>query len=116
MRQKDRLKRIERFRSSPHAVLICTDVAARGLDVKDVVAVMHYHTARNAETFVHRSGRTARAGRKGETVTLLGPKDHYQFQKLCHATGIMKETITHIDTTSIEIGAAREAARLATEL
>lgn len=116
LRQKDRLKRVERFRSSPHAVLICTDVAARGLDVKDVAAVMHYHTPRNAETFVHRSGRTARAGRQGETVTLLGPKDHFQWQKLCRATGIMKDRISHIDTTAIEIGAAREATRLATDL
>lgn len=116
MRQKDRLKRVERFRSCENAILIATDVAARGLDVKEVASVLHYQAPRNAETFVHRSGRTARAGRSGESIAVVGPSDHTQWLRLYKAAGIAKERVKDIGSNAFELSAAREAARLAADL
>lgn len=116
MRQKERLKKIERFRASKDAILICTDVAARGLDVPEVAAVLHYQAPRGAEVFVHRSGRTARAGRSGESVAFLGPGDAAQWAKLYRSAGINKEKAQDIGTTAFELTAAREAVRLAVDL
>lgn len=84
MPQRDRMKKLDRFRrvvekdedSRPDAqILICTDVAARGVDVPDVGFVIHYQVPRDAETFVHRTGRTARAGRTGRVLLLQAPED-----------------------------------------
>ncbi|RHY27596.1 hypothetical protein DYB32_010017, partial [Aphanomyces invadans] len=61
MQQKQRLKKLDQFRANEKGILIATDVAARGLDIPSVDYVVHYHIPRSAETFVHRSGRTARA-------------------------------------------------------
>jgi len=116
MRQKDRMKRMERFGSLKHAVLVCTDIAARGLDVPEVAAVLHFQPPRNAETFVHRSGRTARAGLGGESVAYLGPSDASMWSKVYRATGIPKEKVGRVDITAEELNAAKEAVRLAVEL
>ncbi|KAJ3027192.1 ATP-dependent RNA helicase, partial [Rhizophlyctis rosea] len=62
MQQRMRLKNLDRFRDSPDAVLIASDVAARGLDIPNVEHVVHYQLPRTAELYVHRSGRTARGG------------------------------------------------------
>lgn len=63
-------------RAPPAArILVCTDLAARGLDVKDVNFVIHYHVPRSTEIFVHRTGRTARAGRAGTALILRSPED-----------------------------------------
>jgi len=58
MQQRARIKALERFRSTPNCVLLATDVAARGLDVRGVDCVIHYQLPRSAEVYVHRSGRT----------------------------------------------------------
>ena len=68
--QKSRLRTLERFASSQDGILVATDVAARGLDITGVELVVHYHVPRSADTYVHRSGRTARAGRPGFSVVL----------------------------------------------
>lgn len=74
MQQKQRLKSLDRFKkavneieagSKESAILVCTDVAARGLDVPYVSNVLHYQCPFNAEVYVHRCGRTARIGRTG---------------------------------------------------
>jgi ATP-dependent RNA helicase DDX24/MAK5 len=62
------------------AVLVCTDVAARGLDIPFVQNVVHYQCPYNAEIYIHRSGRTARIGREGESLALLGPEDEKNFK------------------------------------
>jgi ERCC4-related helicase len=56
-------------------VLVATDVAARGLDVDDVDLIVHWDVPQDAEAYLHRSGRTARAGKKGTAIILFGPKD-----------------------------------------
>lgn len=83
MPQKARLRSVERFtqgqgkatgKGGP-VVLVATDVAARGLDIANVDLVVHYHLPRAADTYVHRSGRTARAGQQGASVLICGPEE-----------------------------------------
>ena len=77
MPQKARLRAIERFSSSasPSSILVATDVAARGLDIPSVQLVLHYHVPRAADAYVHRSGRTARAGNSGSSILLCAPEE-----------------------------------------
>lgn len=78
MAQKARLRSVERFSSpssDPGSILVATDVAARGLDIKGIDFVIHYHAPRTADAYVHRSGRTARAGAAGKSVIICGPEE-----------------------------------------
>ncbi|MEN9842443.1 MAG: hypothetical protein RLZZ612_272 [Pseudomonadota bacterium] len=73
--QDERLKALEAFKSGQVDLLVCTDVAARGLDIKDVPAVFNVDLPFNAEDYVHRIGRTGRAGASGLAVSLVTPSD-----------------------------------------
>jgi superfamily II DNA/RNA helicase len=73
--QDERLKALEAFKSGEVDLLVCTDVAARGLDIKDVPAVFNFDVPFNAEDYVHRIGRTGRAGASGLAVTLVSSSD-----------------------------------------
>ncbi|GAA6055745.1 hypothetical protein JCM3770_006136 [Rhodotorula araucariae] len=75
MQQRQRLKALDKFKSSPDAVLLATDVAARGLDIPAVSHVVHYQLPRAADTYVHRSGRTARAGTEGLALQIVAPEE-----------------------------------------
>ncbi|KAJ4331577.1 ATP-dependent RNA helicase [Ascochyta clinopodiicola] len=75
MIQKARLRSIERFKSRPGSILVATDVAARGLDIPKVDLVIHYHLPRAADTYVHRSGRTARADASGSSIIICAPEE-----------------------------------------
>lgn len=77
MPQKARLRSIERFSapSASNTILVATDVAARGLDIPLVDLVLHYHVPHAADMYVHRSGRTARAERSGESILLCSPEE-----------------------------------------
>ncbi|EMC99448.1 hypothetical protein BAUCODRAFT_29794 [Baudoinia panamericana UAMH 10762] len=81
MPQKARLRSVERFTQSSNShkpsasVLVATDVAARGLDIPNVQLVVHYHLPRAADGYVHRSGRTARAGQPGSSIIICGPEE-----------------------------------------
>lgn len=83
MMQKQRLRAIERFKNNceiarkekKSSVLIASDVAARGLDISGIQHVVHYHLPRTADTYVHRSGRTARAGSEGVSIALCSPQE-----------------------------------------
>lgn len=75
MPQKSRLRSLERFHANTHSVLIATDVAARGLDIKGIDLIIHYHVPRTADMYVHRSGRTARAEESGKSILLCSPDE-----------------------------------------
>ncbi|KAH7344801.1 P-loop containing nucleoside triphosphate hydrolase protein [Rhizoctonia solani] len=75
LQQRQRLKNLDRFKSIPSAVLIATDVAARGLDIPSVDHVIHYQLPRTADAYVHRNGRTARAQREGFSLLLIAPSE-----------------------------------------
>ncbi|MFM9881342.1 MAG: DEAD/DEAH box helicase [Burkholderiaceae bacterium] len=73
--QDERLKALEAFKQGEVDLLVCTDVAARGLDIKDVPAVFNFDVPFNAEDYIHRIGRTGRAGASGLAVTLVSSSD-----------------------------------------
>ncbi|WP_085581489.1 DEAD/DEAH box helicase [Thalassospira mesophila] len=73
--QSERTETLDKFKTGAIAVLICSDVAARGIDVADVSHVFNFDVPFNAEDYVHRTGRTGRAGRAGKAFTLATPED-----------------------------------------
>lgn len=73
--QNKRTKLLDDFRSKKVTILVCTDVAARGLDVKNVPLVVNYDLPNEAASYVHRIGRTGRAGEKGLAISLCAPED-----------------------------------------
>lgn len=73
--QADRMKALEAFKAGELEVLVATDVAARGLDVAGVPCVINYDLPFNAEDYVHRIGRTGRAGKKGEAIAFFSPEE-----------------------------------------
>jgi ATP-dependent RNA helicase DeaD len=78
--QAQRERSLDRFRAGRTQVLVATDVAARGLDIPDVSHVINYDLPLDAESYVHRIGRTGRAGRTGEAVTLVTPRERRQLR------------------------------------
>jgi ATP-dependent RNA helicase DDX24/MAK5 len=82
MQQRQRLKNLDRFKQRPNAILIATDVAARGLDIPNVAHVIHFDVPRNAELYIHRAGRTARAGTQGVSLVFVSPNDAAAFDLL----------------------------------
>jgi len=77
--QEKRNKIMEIFHSNKVGVLICTDVAARGLDIKEVSHIYNYDIPRESKEYVHRIGRTARAGEEGKVVNIVTSRDYDNF-------------------------------------
>jgi ATP-dependent RNA helicase DDX23/PRP28 len=77
-----REKVIANLRSGKVEILVATDLAGRGLDVKGISAVVNYDAPKNISEFIHRSGRTGRAGMKGKAFTLLTTDDELLFYDL----------------------------------
>jgi superfamily II DNA/RNA helicase len=94
--QVARERALRRFAEGHLAVLVATDVAARGLDIDDVGAVVHYDPPKDAKEYLHRSGRTARAGRDGWAVTLVEYNQHTQMR-------ILQRTLRLPQTPPIEV-------------
>ena len=82
--QRDRV--MKKFRANTTDLLIATDVAARGLDVQHVSHVVNYDVPSAADAYVHRIGRTGRAGREGVAITLAEPREHRLLRNIEHAT------------------------------
>jgi len=77
--QKDREMALRTFRAKKIQILVATDIIARGIDIKEISLVINYAVPNDAEDYVHRIGRTARADSTGEAITLISPKDMRQF-------------------------------------
>jgi len=82
LEQNKRSRIMERFHKNEADILVCTDVAARGLDIKGVTHVYNYDVPKSSEEYIHRIGRTARAGEKGMAVTLVSNNDYMSFRKV----------------------------------
>ena len=82
LRQGRRQFAVNAFKNAKIDVLVATDVAARGLDIKDVSHVYNYDVPRTPDEYTHRIGRTARAGKKGDAITLLCERDYDNFEKI----------------------------------
>jgi ATP-independent RNA helicase DbpA len=88
LEQADRDRTLLRFANNSVAVLVATDVAARGLDIAELDAVVNYQLAGEAEVHVHRIGRTGRAGSTGMAFSLYGEHERYKVDRLERALGI----------------------------
>lgn len=73
MEQKDRLNTMQRFKRGEFRFLVATDVAARGIDIENITHVINYNVPLEKESYVHRIGRTGRAGNKGKAITFVTP-------------------------------------------
>jgi superfamily II DNA/RNA helicase len=94
--QSLRTRTLDRFRSGELQFLVASDVAARGLDIPDVSHVFNYEPPRAPDDYIHRIGRTGRAGRQGASITLVGPGDRRSLE------GIEKLTGRSIERAQIE--------------
>jgi ATP-dependent RNA helicase DeaD len=92
MEQPQREEVIKAFRFSNIDLLVATDVAARGLNVKEISHVINVHIPFDPESYVHRIGRTGRAGQKGMAITLCTPIEYNSIQRICKKVGT---TIEH---------------------
>lgn len=92
MEQKQREEAIKAFKSSKLEILIATDVAARGLDVNDVTHVFNYHLPFDSESYVHRIGRTGRAGKEGMAISIVTPHEFRMLQKIEKSIGAKLES------------------------
>ena len=82
MTQNKRLHVIERFNKGKSDYLVASSVAARGLDIKEVTHIFNYDLAQDPQEYIHRVGRTARAGESGKAITLLSEQDHDAFRSI----------------------------------
>ena len=96
MDQDKRLQALERFTNNDVKILLATDVAARGIDVADITHVINFDMPRSADIYVHRIGRTGRAGRKGVAINLVEAHDVPMLGKIERYTG-EKITLRVID-------------------
>jgi ATP-dependent RNA helicase DeaD len=89
--QAQRTRTLNAFRNGSIEILVATDVAARGIDVKDISTVIHLDTPFDSETYVHRSGRTGRAGQQGLSLMLIPGSQERRMRRLLVGTGIKVE-------------------------
>jgi ATP-dependent RNA helicase DeaD len=94
MQQRQRETVMARFRSAKADLLIATDVAARGLDIEQLSHVFNYDVPSSPEVYVHRIGRTGRAGREGAAITLAEPREHRLLRSIERLTRQKIETAT----------------------
>lgn len=87
MQQKQRIQHLARFRKLADALLLATDVAARGLDLPDVHTVLHFHLPPTPVIFVHRCGRTARGGARGLAIAMVSAGEKKLYQDICRFCG-----------------------------
>jgi superfamily II DNA/RNA helicase len=93
LRQNRRLQVIENFHKNSHSVLVASAVAARGLDIKGVSHVFNYDLPQDPEEYIHRVGRTARAGESGKAYSLLCRNDHEAFAAITRRFPVVIEKL-----------------------
>lgn len=93
LEQNEREEVMQQFRNRNLNVLVATDVISRGIDIDGIDMVMNYDVPRDAEDYVHRIGRTARAQAKGEAITLVSPTDQSSFMKIEKLIGSIVEKL-----------------------
>jgi ATP-dependent RNA helicase RhlE len=92
--QRQRERALAQFESGAVDTLVATDVAARGIDVDRISHVINFDPPADGETYVHRIGRTGRAGRRGIGITLLSPDQHRDVNKLARHLGLDSGSLT----------------------
>jgi len=102
MQQRERIKTIEKFTQKQIHVLFSTDIGARGLDIPSVDVVLHYHIPKKTETFVHRSGRTARANQSGLCISLVSEKEFNMYNRIMLEVGMKQFSSKMLSINQIE--------------
>jgi len=100
--QKQRITSLERFKSSAKSILVATDIAARGLDIANVQHVVHYHLPRATDTYIHRSGRTARGSQEGVSLLLCAPDEQKPLRQMLIKLGKSKFLNKMLDAFPID--------------
>ncbi|THC45639.1 DEAD/DEAH box helicase [Massilia sp. Mn16-1_5] len=107
--QQERMAALDAFKRGEIEVLVATDVAARGLDISDLPCVINFDLPYNAEDYVHRIGRTGRAGASGDALSVYSDKDE---RLLADIEKLIKQTITRGELTGFVVrGRGRDAER-----
>lgn len=101
--QEKRNKTMDQFHCKDVYVLVCTDVAARGLDIKGVSHVYNYDIPKDSKDYIHRIGRTARAGEEGKAINILSSRDYENFRRIVreYETKIIEETTPELERVKI---------------
>ena len=94
LEQIERDEVIKAYRNGEVKIMVATDVASRGLDVKKVTHVFNYHIPFDPQSYVHRIGRTGRAGKKGQAVTLVTPMEFKELERIKKEVGANMELVT----------------------
>ena len=106
--QSERMQALEQFKSGEVEVLVATDVAARGLDIAELPCVINFDLPYNAEDYVHRIGRTGRAGATGDAISFCSEKDA---RLLVDIEKLIKQTLTPQDLSGLVVSAPRGSER-----
>ena len=112
--QKQRELTLQGFREGKFRCLVATDVAARGLDIPEVDLVVQCEPPRDIDTYIHRSGRTGRAGRSGTCIILYSDKHEYQLKAVERKAGIKFKTLRAPQLQDIVLASARDAKKYVT--
>jgi len=109
LEQKKRIRVLEEFHKKGLGVLVCTDVAARGLDIKGVTHVYNYDVPEDSKDYIHRIGRTARAGKDGKAITILISRDYEKFRNLLQSKeiNITQNVLPQFETVRISMESER---------
>jgi ATP-dependent RNA helicase DeaD len=104
LEQSDRESIVKAYRRGETKIMVATDVAARGLDVKNVTHVFNFHIPFDPQSYVHRIGRTGRAGKKGKAITLVSTEEFRELQRIQKEVGAeMKLATIDLDSTPDEV-------------
>lgn len=113
--QRERIDSLGRFRAQAARILIATDVASRGLDIPVVELVINYDVPRDPDDYIHRVGRTARAGKKGEAITVVTEHDVLLIQAIEERAGKKMEKYEDDEGVSLEGRVLRETLQAVSE-
>src|SRR3989344_5583492 len=104
--QDKRNKTMQKFSSQHVSVLVCTDIAARGLDIKGVSHIYNYDIPKDSTNYIHRIGRTARAGKEGKVINILASRDHSNFQNVINnkELNIIKGETPQVERVFVKFG------------
>jgi len=116
MKQKERLKVMDGFKRKEFRYLIASDVAARGIDVADVALVINYDCAKSGESYVHRIGRTGRAGKKGEAITLYLEKEEAKIRQMEEAADTVMKKWSFSEQEQVEEKMAKLQEKMAMKM
>jgi ATP-dependent RNA helicase DeaD len=108
--QNRRLEAVDSLKKSEIPILVATDVAARGLDIRGISHIYNYDVPKTAEDYTHRIGRTARAGERGSAITILAERDHDVFRRILWEGNLKlhKENLPGFERVRFNTEATRE--------